>query len=119
MYRPQFPIADAPEGFEWVPVIYCFDQTNTPALGVSLTIGEQTDDIPLVLDSDADFYWMATRIPSTFLRVQLKDPFTDPLSDDFVAAVLFADGEEPTALEAPGLHCPAGSSILIRLAAAL
>jgi hypothetical protein len=114
MYRPQFPIPDPPAGFAWLPVIYSFDHTNTPALLLSIVSGQQTDDIPLVLDSDADFYWCATKVRAPGVELQLKDPFTNPLADDFVAAELYAAADIPTALDPPGLHCQAGATIYAR-----
>lgn len=116
MYRPQFPFCPAPAGYRWEPVIYAFDTTNTPALSVLLNPGEETDNIPLLLDSDADFYWCGTRFLFSGLDVQLKDPFTAPLMDDAEVPELEADSAMPTVLEPLGCFCPKGSAILIRIA---
>jgi len=116
MYRPQFPFCPPPEGMAWYPVIYAFDTTNTPALLVSLASGEETNDIPLLLDSDADFYWCATKMEGNHdLQVRLKIPFTNPLMDDFVPPEVYADSVQPTTFDPLGLFCPKGSAILIAL----
>jgi hypothetical protein len=115
VYRQQFPIYPPPEGFEWVPTLYAFDGTNTPGLFLALSNGQQTDDIPLLLDNDADYYVMAIKASDpASIDVLLKSPFTDPLSDDFVAPNLWADNFQPTAIETPGLYCPAGSALLVK-----
>jgi hypothetical protein len=114
VYRPQFPISPAPEGFEWVPTIYSFDATNTPALSLAITGTQQTDDIPLLLDDDADFYLMAIKVNAPLVKMILKDPYTAPLVDDFVSPLLWADDLQPTVVETPGLYCPAGSALLAK-----
>lgn len=115
MYRGQFPFCEAPAGYRWVPVIYAFDSTNTPALSLFLASGQQTDNIPLVLDSDEDFYWCGTRLLFTGLTLELKDPQTDPLMDGLIVPELYADRAMPTVLEPLGTFCPKGSAIQLRI----
>src|SRR5512143_2645119 len=115
MYRPQFPFCPPPEDYRWEPVVYSFDPTNTPELSLSLVAGNQTDGIPLLLDSDADFYWCATRMVTDGLDVQLLDPFTSPLMDDLLPSPLYADAAIPTVMEPLGTFCPKGSPIWVKL----
>lgn len=114
-YRPQFAYPDAPEGCLDEEFIYVFDSSNVPVLGsLSLGPGDSVLHIPLPLDDDADFLWMGTKIDGTSLGIQFETPWTEPLSDTFVPAVLFAGEQVPTVLEA-AILCPAGSIISLSL----
>ena len=111
-YRPQFALPPAPEGCTYEEFIYAFDDSNTPALiDISnLPSGEQIIHIPLHLDGDADFLWLGTKIDGTTLGVKFETPWTEPLSDDYVPATLYAGNIVPTVVEA-AVECPAGSVI--------
>lgn len=116
MYRPQFAFPAAPEGFQWQPCVYQFDQSNVPALG-SLTLlqGEESGYIPLPLDRDACFVLMGIKIQNGGVNVILYDPWLNPLMDTAVDPVLYASDLLVTALEGPGIEVPAGSMFSIRL----
>lgn len=117
MYRPQFPMADAPAGWEWHPCVYQFDSTNTPAFGnIVLSTGAETGYIPLHMDKDACFVLLACKIIADAFDVLLFDPFTNQLMDDFTPSTLYAESRVPvTTLEGPGIEAPAGSAFSVRL----
>ena len=117
MYRPQFAMPPAPEGFTWQPCIYQFDRTNTPAFGnVILSKGQESPYIPLHLDKDACFVLLATKITADGFNVLLFDPWSNQLMDDYLNASLFAGKLPPaTALEGPGLSVPPGAVFTVRL----
>ena len=116
MYREQFPFCPAPAGFKWEPIIYSFDPTNTPALSVLLSSGQETDDIPLLLDSDADFYWCGTRASIGGLQMQLKIPYTNPVMDQPIEDALYAGLPLPPAVMEPLFtFCPKGSAVTVKL----
>ena len=117
MYRPQFAMPQAPEGFAWQPCLYQFDQTNLPALGgLALNTGQLTSHIPLLLDRDAPFILLACKISNAGVNVLLFDPWSNQLMDDFVRPALYASGLPPfTVLEGPGIEVPAGSLFSVRL----
>lgn len=116
MYRPQFAMSPAPEGFLWQPCVYQFDQNNVPALGgLALAKGQETGHIPLHLDRDACFVLLAIKIQNAGVNMLLFDPWGNQLMDTYVAPALYASNLSPaTALEGPGLEVPAGSSFSVR-----
>ncbi len=117
MFRPQFAMTPAPAGWVYQPCIYQFDRTNTPAFAaVVLASGDQTGDIPLHLDKDACFILLAVRIISDGFDIELRDPWTNPLMDDFTNGDIYAERLVPvTTLEGPGLEVPAGAVFTVRL----
>jgi hypothetical protein len=117
MYRPQFPLPPAPPGFVYQPCVYQFDRTNTPAFtGISLATGQQTDDIPLPLDTEAPFTLLGIKIENSSLNVKLWSPYGDELMDDFLKPAEYASEIPPfTVLEGPGIYCQAGSVFAVRL----
>jgi hypothetical protein len=117
MYRPQFPLPPAPDGFAWQPCIFQFDRTNTPALGrLTLGTGQVSGYIPLKLDDDAPFTLLAVRISNAGVSLMLFDPFTNELMEDFVDPRLYASNTVPvTPLEGPGIDVRAGAVFTVRL----
>jgi hypothetical protein len=117
MYRPQFAMPPAPDGWVWQTCAYQFDRTNTPAFAaVVLAAGEQTGDIPLHLDKDACFVLLAIKIIADGFNLEIRDPWTNPLMDTFILPDLYASGLPPvTTLEGPGLEVPAGAVFTVRL----
>ncbi len=114
-YRPQFPLPGAPEGCTYEEFIYVFDQSNVPALaGLNLASGQVLLHIPLLLDDDADFLWLGTKLSDSPLGIRFETPWTEPLSDDFVPCVLYAGSLVPTMVE-PLVECPAGGVISLSL----
>ncbi len=95
--------------------MYCYDESNTPALvGLNLAAGESILHIPLHLDDDADFLWLGVKLDPSELGVLFETPWTEPSSNGFVAATLYAGNIVPTPLEAP-IDCPAGAVISLSL----
>jgi hypothetical protein len=116
VYRPQFALPPAPEGFLWQPCIYQFDITNTPALGsLALAKGQESGRIPLELDRDAPFTLLACKIANSGLNIRLTDPWGDEMMDDYVSPALYASELPPaTVLEGPGIEVPAGAVFTVR-----
>lgn len=87
MYRPQFAYP-TPEGCEDQRCHYSFDGSNTPSLVGNLGAGLSTPKIPLLLDSDADFFLRAIQLqPGLGLQIRLEDGDGNPLSDSGNIAV--------------------------------
>jgi hypothetical protein len=117
MYRPQFAMPAAPEGFTWQPCMYEFSQNNVPALGsLVLSAGQETGHIPLQLDRDACFLLLAVKMSNGGVNVLLFDPWSNQLMDSYVRPALYASDLSPgTVLEGPGIEVPAGSMFTVRL----
>jgi hypothetical protein len=117
MFRPQFALPAAPDGFVWQPCVYQFDQNNIPALGsLLLASGQETGHIPLALDKDACFTLLGVKIENGGVNVLLFDPFNNQLMDTYVRPALYASEVSPfTALEGPGIEVPAGAVFTVRL----
>lgn len=123
MYRPEFAFP-TPEGYVDEVFTYYFDATNTPALNRTFASGEQSLNIPLLMQQDAPFIWLATLIddPDNVLGVQFQDPNRNFLSDSFVPVNLSYAGCSPTP-GVPGNNCvtqdpvvcPAGSVIYLNV----
>ncbi len=110
-YRPQFAMPNAPEGCTYQEFIYAFDASNCPALAaLNLTPGQELLHVPLKLEDDADFIWLGVKVEGTTLGILLQTPWTDPLSDGYTPAELFAGNIVPTPLES-SVFCPAGAVI--------
>jgi hypothetical protein len=115
MYRPQFAMPQAPQGFVWQPCIFQFDMTNLPALGsLTLTAGQVSGYIPLGLDPDAPFLLLAVRMSNPGVNVLLFDPWSNQLMDDFVEPPLYGGELLITALEG-GIDVPRGAVFSVRL----
>lgn len=132
MYRPQFAY-ETPSGCRDEEFVYYFDSSNTPQLAVDIS-GNRIDNIPLVLEQDAPFYWRGVKVdfisgsggpgpmaPQLFCKFQ--DPYQNDLSDGLVPAthaffaqnpVNFntADYTGPCVLHEPEIYCPRGGVIL-------
>ncbi len=117
MYRPQFAMPAAPDGWVWQPCVYQFDRTNTPAFGnIVLGSGDYSSYIPLHLDKDACFLLLAVKIIADGFNLELYDPFNNPLMDNFLPMDLYAGKLPPTTvLEGPGIESPAGAVFTVRL----
>lgn len=116
MYRPQFPMPAAPQGFTWQPCIYQFSQNNVPALGsLLLSAGQETGHIPLRLDHDACFVLLAVKIENGGVNVLLFDPWSNQLMDTYVKPAEYASASLSSVLEGPGLEVPMGAVFALRL----
>jgi hypothetical protein len=117
MYTPQFILPDPPAGFVFQPCIFQFDASNVPALGLlTLTKGQESGYIPLLLDDDAPFVLKAIKIQNSGLNVLLFDPSSNQLMDGYVKPSLYASELPPsTVLEGPGIEVPKGSVFSVRL----
>ena len=120
MYRPQVPYLTPPQ-YEDHDFVHYFDQLNTNLLNsaLSLAAGGSILGIPLILQSDAPFFWRGVKIngPSNF-AVRFRDPYWNYMSDDFVPLPLDYSPREPAAvgsnpLVLEDIRCPAGSVILV------
>lgn len=124
MYRPEFAY-ETPAGFEDEPFEHFFDKNNAPALAGPFTSGQQVLDIPLRLDTDADFFWRAIKITAASQKffIRFRDPFGNLLSDYIPAANYIPSptrfeaplGSAPVPLE-PEIPCPAGSIVFVDIA---
>lgn len=124
MYRPQF-VYETPEGFEDEPFEYWFDSHNVPALGVSLTSGQQLLNVPLPTQPDADFFWRAIKITASNNKfyIRFRDGFGNYLSEfipgsNYIPSPTPAEapiGGTPVVLE-PEVPCPAGTILYVDIA---
>ncbi len=115
-YRPQFALPAPPPGCRYESFVYCFDESNCPALvNLNLAAGESVLHIPLHLDDDAEFLWFATKVDASPLGIYIETPWTEPIMSDYEPATQFAETDNtPSPLE-PYVHCPAGSLISLSL----
>jgi len=116
VFRPQFPMPCPPEGFEYQPCVFQYDQTNTPGFAQvqSLASGQATGYIPLTLDNDAPFILLGIKIVNAGVEVQVWDPYTNPLLDDFLQPPEFASDVPQFCVLERGIECPAGSNLTVR-----
>lgn len=138
MYRPQFAYS-TPKGTEDHRCHYSFDASNLPVLTGLLAAGASTGRIPLLLDSDADFFLRAIQIQdrvlpllllSSGLRIRIEDCYGNPLSDsenlpaavgtqrdNYESPALYGetDGAGIAALETDeqGVYCPSGGRLTL------
>lgn len=128
-YRAQFAYAPAPSGFHDEDFVHYYDAINTPTLGLIMDAGSTLRDIPLVLETDADFLARGIRIYGS-VHFRLREPNGAYLSEQppanppvlfhsYVAGgvLIFPFGlvELPTVPLEPGIVCPAGSAFLLYL----
>lgn len=115
-HRPQFSVPNPDPDCSCDPEVFEFDGTNTPGLKViALNVGDELRDVPLVLDQDGDFLLLGMRIVCTSgVDVLIRDPWTNPLMDDYVPPTLYADFNFVTSDE-PGIYCPSGAVFLLSL----
>jgi hypothetical protein len=87
LYRPQFPIPSDARDEEFQ---YAFSQENTPALNLLLAPGEQTAYIPLLLESDASFFWRGLQVvgPSNY-GIRFRTADGDYLSDGYMPVSVY------------------------------
>lgn len=121
MYRPQFTYP-TPSEFDDKDFVAYFDQTNTTQLNAALSLaaGATIIGIPLVLQSDAPFFWRGIKIngPSNF-GVRFRDPYGNYMSSDYLPLPLDYEPQEPAVIGSnpvvlePQVRCPAGSVILV------
>lgn len=128
MYRPQFAYR-TPKDTEDHRCHYSFDGSNTAFLVGNLGAGLSTGRIPLLMDSDADFFLRAIQLqPSLGLQIRLEDCYGNPLSDsgnnpvvagtqrdNYVNPALYGepDGAGIVALESDeqGVYCPRNGAL--------
>jgi hypothetical protein len=128
-YRAQFAYPPAPAGFHDEDFIHYYDAISTPTLGSILPAGATLRDIPLVLETDADFIARGIRIFG-FVDFQLREPNGAFLSEQPPAnppslfhsylgggIIIFPAGpmELPTVPLESEIVCPAGSAFLLYL----
>ena len=143
MYRPQFAY-ETPPGCRDEEFTYFFDGSNTPMLAQNFN-GQTVNNIPLVLQQDAPFYWRGIKIqmaffespegppvfshfiapPQTFLKFQ--DCYQNDLSGGFLRATEYGFGQNPWTIGPdtvptgppflldPEIYCPAGGYILLSI----
>lgn len=123
-YRPQFETEATPDGYTDEEFVYVFNDANTPALGVLLSPGQTSLNIPLQLQADAPEHIIRSiqiGNPQSNLGVRFRDPFDNYISesgsDDFVSSYAFGSsaGDNGQVLE-PEISCPRGSVFLIDIA---
>lgn len=131
MYRPQFVYPPAPADCWDQRFHYAYDATNTPFLNSgTLAAGAHTGRIPLQMDQDAPFLFLAVQQWASFLQLRLETPYGDPLSDSgnriettnycFVELFDETDGGPLVTLEgdttgAGGIWCPRGGVLNLYL----
>lgn len=140
MYRPQFAFS-TPEGCRDEEFTYFFDANNTPMLGTDLytSAGLKLDNIPLVFEQDAPFYWRGIKVgmtraaaeqPTTYvfpdLWMMFQDCYLNPLSDGLVPATQYGFPMNPLQFQNslltgppvpldPEIYCPKGGYLLLFL----
>lgn len=117
-YRPQFAFApeDGDEHFRHV-----FDVVSAPGLSVRLAPGEQTEYIPLPLQTDVPFIWRGVLMTgSAIFGVRFKDSDGNYLSDDYVPIADYDGsmvpgpiGSVPVPLEE--ISCQAGGIVYLSI----
>jgi hypothetical protein len=128
MYRPQFAFP-TPDDCRDEEFSYTFDKTNTPQLEVPA--GVITNGIPLKMQTDAPFFWRATRAnPASALSafIRWRDAYGNDLGSGFdrftnkpayidvflISAPSFISGiGSLSVVEESELYCPAGAVLLI------
>jgi hypothetical protein len=123
-YRPQYETTPTPEGYEDEEFVYVFNPENTPALGVLLSPGQSSLNIPLQLQADGSEHIIRSiqiGNPQSNLGVRFRDPFENYITEsgvgEFVPSFSFSipDGDNGSVLE-PEIPCPPGAAILIDIA---
>lgn len=141
MYRPQFAYS-TPPGCRDEEFTYFFDGSNTPLLNQDFT-GITVENIPLVLEQDAPFYWRgwkfavragAAGCPPVFsgaydtpdMDIRLRDVYENDLQDTWVPATQYGFAMNPISFNGQLLtgppfalgaeiYCPPGGVILLFL----
>ena len=127
-YSPQFAQPGPPAGFWDEEFEHVFNSVTTPAFSSSLPSGASLRDVPLDLETDAEFVVQGIRIfdgNTPFLTVQLREPRGKllmpegapvPLLQSFISGgvLLFPTGavEFMTIPLEPEVLCPAGGVFL-------
>ena len=134
-YGGQFAQPGPPQGFHDEDFVHIFNAVTTPVLGSLLLPGASLRDVPLILETDAEFVLQGidifdgTNIPDNsnlFLTFQIKEPggkFLMPETAAVVLAQAFLPGGlslNPTGPMSvmtvpvePELLCPAGGVFLL------
>lgn len=121
-YRPQFAYP-TPEGFQDEEFVQYFDSISNPALATVLAAGAEIRDIPLILDSNAEFHIRGIEVAlenNNELGIQIRDPYGNYLSDGYVPAGAYSGqqlgdvGACPVALESE-IVCPPGGALSISI----
>jgi hypothetical protein len=123
-YHPQYETVPTPEGYEDEEFVYVFNPENTPALGVLLSPGQSSLNIPLQLQADGSEHIIRSiqiGNPQSNLGVRFRDPFENYITEsgvgEFVPSFSFSspDGDNGSVME-PEIVCPPGAAILIDIA---
>ena len=128
MYRPQFAY-QTPPGCRDEEFAYFFDGSNTPMLAQDLD-GKTVNNIPLVLQQDAPFYWRGIKVQMPYLTslegdppvfaqfiepaqlfLKFQDCYQNDLSGGFLRATEYGFGQNPWALGANAV--PTGPPMLL------
>jgi hypothetical protein len=129
-YRPQFAYLPPPPGVREEAFHYSFDSANSDALKLPVAANNQSNNIPLQFERDAEFRIRAILVtspkdggglqPST-LQLWLKDPWGNYLMDHPIelntcwsGTGIDEAGRNPVLLE-PEIICPAGSQVVVYL----
>ena len=125
MYRPQFAYP-TPDGFVDEDFDHYYDNLSVPLLGGMKT--QEVRNIPLQLDTDADFLWRGIKIPSADantppnIGIQLRAPDGRYIMAGYVPIWLFGlqlsqnpNYNGPGSILEPEIYCPRGSTILLNL----
>ena len=121
MYRPQFAYSPSPAKCKDQSCMYSFDGTNTPYFLSVAANDPGTNQVPLMLDQDADFIIRAIRISPTSLGIVLEDCFLHVIVDQNPQNQCLnpqfwseTDGAGLVALENDnwGIWCPAGGILI-------
>ena len=112
MNRPQFAFKNAPDGYEDQDFVYVFDASNTPALAQGLASGESILNIPLQLQSDAEFIARGIEVFDTsgLAMLRLRTPSGDYMQSDWTPALDYAG--HPVPVE-PAIPCAAAGVFLL------
>lgn len=80
---------------------------------ISVSAAQVVNQLPLLIDTDADFYWRATmgNQPGSFL-MRFWDPFGNMLSDNLDVQENVVSNVQP-AVHYPEIYCPRGSTVKV------
>ena len=138
MYRPEFAYP-TPPGCRDEDFTYHFDGSNTPLLNQDIS-GKTIENIPLVLERDAPFYWRGWKVvlreaeipdegPPIVIyvfpnfQVKLRDCYDNNLQDNWISSTQFGFPQNPVlfnntlltgppCLLEPEIYCPRAGVIM-------
>ena len=121
-FRPQFPFP-TPEGYQDEEFTQYFDATSVPGLSGALGSGEVAIGIPLQLEPNVAYLIRGIQVAlndADVFGVVFKDPYGNPLSDDFVPVGCYSGqqeapvGGEVVVFEGE-IECPPGGTFTVDL----